>query len=210
MHFGMLFGKFVWNGTTVTIELSRQSESLKKAQLVTREVQMASAFAHRLFTRGHVKYVRFHGDRAAERGRNEFHSRLSLAIRLDAFPPAPFLLVKTWGTGKSGRSEDSEGATRDLSMIYSTRANPDLNARQQPCVGVLYRSVQRWSTPIRIPGWGPELARLFSLALCHEARDPAIRVNMNRFMHLSAVKPHKSPSNSNENEQAIANETIEF
>lgn len=41
-------------------------ESLKKAQLVTREVQMASAFAHRLFTRGHVKYVRFHGDRAAE------------------------------------------------------------------------------------------------------------------------------------------------
>ncbi|KYM78324.1 hypothetical protein ALC53_10979 [Atta colombica] len=58
MRFGMLFGKFVWNGTTVTIELSRQSESLKKAQLVTREVQMASAFAHRLFTRGHVKYVR--------------------------------------------------------------------------------------------------------------------------------------------------------
>jgi len=43
------------------------SESLKKTQLVTREVQMASAFAHRLFTRGHVKYVRFHGDRAAER-----------------------------------------------------------------------------------------------------------------------------------------------
>lgn len=42
-------------------------ESLKKAQLVTREVQMASAFTHRLFTRGHVKYVRFHGDRAAER-----------------------------------------------------------------------------------------------------------------------------------------------
>lgn len=27
---------------------------------------MANAFAHRLFTRGHVKYVRFHGDRAAE------------------------------------------------------------------------------------------------------------------------------------------------
>lgn len=43
------------------------SESLKKAQLVTREVQMASAFAHRLFTRGHVKYVRFHGARAAKR-----------------------------------------------------------------------------------------------------------------------------------------------
>lgn len=75
-------------------------ESLKKAQLVTREVQMASAFAHRLFTRGHVKYVRFlHGDRAADRdagrgvprrrddgGRegSKFHSRLSLALRLDA------------------------------------------------------------------------------------------------------------------------------
>jgi len=71
---------------------------------------MASAFAHRLFTRGHVKYVRFHGDRAAEwhgdardgfldgkPGRNEFHSRLSLAIRFDAFSPAPFFLVKTWG-----------------------------------------------------------------------------------------------------------------
>ncbi|KOX73045.1 hypothetical protein WN51_01767 [Melipona quadrifasciata] len=26
---------------------------------------MASALAHRLFTRGHVKYVRFHGDRSS-------------------------------------------------------------------------------------------------------------------------------------------------
>lgn len=49
------------------VSLVVRPESLKKTQLVTREVQMASAFAHRLFTRGHVKYVRFHGDRAADR-----------------------------------------------------------------------------------------------------------------------------------------------
>lgn len=29
---------------------------------------MASAFAHRLFTRGHVKYVSFHGDRSSSGG----------------------------------------------------------------------------------------------------------------------------------------------
>lgn len=45
--------------------LARPCECLKRAQLATGEVQMASAFVHRLFTQGHVKYVRFHGDRAA-------------------------------------------------------------------------------------------------------------------------------------------------
>lgn len=43
-------------------------ECLNRAQLATGEVQMASAFVHRLFTQGHVKYVRFHGDRAAGAG----------------------------------------------------------------------------------------------------------------------------------------------
>lgn len=57
---------------------------------------MASAFAHRLFTRGHVKYVSFHGDRSSSGGgffvgegtRREatLHSRLCLSrIRL---PPS--------------------------------------------------------------------------------------------------------------------------
>lgn len=73
---------------------------------------MASAFTHRLFTRGHVKYVRFHGDRAVDRGMpgggggyqdvgtvrgSEFHSRLSLAIRLDASSPVLPPLAKNEG-----------------------------------------------------------------------------------------------------------------
>lgn len=71
---------------------------------------MASAFAHRLFTRGHVKYVRFHGDRADDRGcrgmvtydagavrGSEFHSRLSLVIRLDASSPILFPHAKNEG-----------------------------------------------------------------------------------------------------------------
>lgn len=64
---------------------------------------MASAFVHRLFTQGHVKYVRFHGDRAADRdaegvasstagrwGGSEFHSWLSLALTLRSPPREPF------------------------------------------------------------------------------------------------------------------------
>lgn len=52
---------------------------------------------------------------------------------------------------------------------------------------------------------------LCPLALCHEARDPAMRVNMNRFMHSPC--PPSTPalshdlSYSSENERAIANGT---
>lgn len=89
---------------------------------------MASAFVHRLFTRGHVKYVRFYGDRAADRGCEERHPRwrggrrkrvsqsaVSRNARLDAVlfgppPSCPFASIKNegvispipcaWGTGK--------------------------------------------------------------------------------------------------------------
>lgn len=40
------------------------------------------------------------------------------------------------------------------------------------------------------------------LALCHEARDPAIRVNMNHFMHLSDGETPRE----RQRQRAIANE----
>ncbi|KAG7213662.1 hypothetical protein KM043_002906 [Ampulex compressa] len=46
-----------------SVLLALRRESLKKAQLAAGEVQMASAFGHRLFRRGRVKYVRFQRDR---------------------------------------------------------------------------------------------------------------------------------------------------
>lgn len=72
-------------------------------------------------------------------------------------------------------------------MIYSTR--PII-------VGVLRRSEYRD---------GVLNARLSPLALCHEARDPAIHVNTNRFMHLSSPLARNLSDSRKENEPAIAN-----
>lgn len=57
---------------------------------------MASAFAHRLFTRGHVKYVRFHGDPTSSGGgffaggrkRRFAVGRVSLSLSLIRLPPS--------------------------------------------------------------------------------------------------------------------------
>ncbi|KOC61930.1 hypothetical protein WH47_06057, partial [Habropoda laboriosa] len=82
-------------------------ESLKRAQLATGEVQMASALVHRLFTRGHVKYVRFHGDQTVQSGvaslpRGRVSQSTVSPVNGVFFPPAN-PVVRTSGEGLLAR-----------------------------------------------------------------------------------------------------------
>lgn len=73
-----------------------------------------------------------------------------------------------------------EARDMDVYQWYTVRADarfPIYRRRHRRAT-----SVGRWFAPAGAPNvW------LCSLALCHETRDPAIRVNMNRFMHLLVV-----------------------
>lgn len=78
-----------------------------------------------------------------------------------------------------------------LSMIYSKRerVRPDTQTPTPTCTSTSKQLVcaAHWSAVYAGTGRGAECTAVCPLALCHEARDPAIRVNMNRFMHLPAI-----------------------
>ena len=88
---------------------------------------MASAFAHRLFTRGHVKYVRFHGDRSLSgdgffAGERVSQSTVFPATRLSIAPSPACQRGVTCIGNRQIKEDDLDSTDPDWGWVHTVDA----------------------------------------------------------------------------------------